>query len=244
MRRESAWRTLGILGGMGPQATADVLSRIIALTPARRDQDHIPILVRCVPQIPDRTEALLGRGSSPEPALIEGAESLRRSGAEVLAIACNTAHHWFEPVRVAFGGPVVHIADAVVEELKRRRSGKVIGLLANRGAMVSGFHQRAIEGAGFSVLTPPEDVQLQVDRAIALTKAGKPGQARAFACAAADDLFGRNASTIVLACTELPLALDPRSDETFLDANLALARACLKAASRRPFDAALWASAS
>lgn len=239
MRGESRWRTLGILGGMGPQATSDILDRIIALTPARRDQDHIPILVRCVPQIPDRTEALLGRGPSPEPALVEGAESLRRSGAEVLAIACNTAHHWYEPVRAAFCGPVVNIAEAVADELKRRRSGPVVGLLATRGVMVSGFHRRVFERAGFRVLTPSEEGQAQVDRAIALTKAGEPGEARAHARAAADELFDRGVSTVVLACTELPLALDPQPDDAFLDANLALARACLSAAARSPCDAAL-----
>lgn len=243
MMEKSRWRTLGILGGMGPQATSDVLARIIALTPARRDQDHIPILVRCVPQIPDRTEALLGRGPSPESALVEGAESLRRSGAEVLAIACNTAHHWYEPVRAAFGGPVVNIAEAVADELKRRRSGPVIGLLATRGVMASGFHRRVIERAGFHVLAPPENAQVQVDRAIALTKAGEPGEARAYACAAVDNLFDRGVSTVVLACTELPVALGPRADDAILDANQALARACLRAAARPPCDAALRAGA-
>jgi aspartate racemase len=243
MREKSRWRTLGILGGMGPQATSDVLARIIALTPARRDQDHIPILVRCFPQIPDRTEALLGQGPSPEPALVEGAESLRRSGAEVLAIACNTAHHWYEPVRTAFGGPVVNIAEAVADELKRRRSGPVIGLLATRGVMASGFHRRVIELAGFTVVAPPEDAQIQVDRAIALTKAGESGEARAYACAAADNLFDTGASTVVLACTELPLALGPRTNDAFLDANQALAGACLRAATRPTCDAALGAYA-
>lgn len=233
MKAMDGWRTLGILGGMGPLATSDILARVIALTPARLDQDHIPILVRCVPQIPDRTEALLGLGPSPHDALVKGAESLRRAGAEVLAIACNTAHHWYDPVRAAFGGPVVDIAQAAADELKRRRSGPLIGLMATRGVMASGHHRRVLERAGFQVLTPAGDCQDKVDRAIALTKAGEPNEARAHARAAADDLFDKGVSTIVLACTELPPALRPGSEEAFLDANLALARACVEAVDRR-----------
>src|SRR5690606_30504888 len=84
------FRTLGLLGGMGPSATADVLCKIIEVTPAARDQDHIPVLVRNVPQVPDRTQALLGSGASPQSALIAGARALRLAGADFLAIACNT----------------------------------------------------------------------------------------------------------------------------------------------------------
>lgn len=223
---------------MGPQATSDILAKIIRLTPARRDQDHIPILVRCVPQIPDRTEALLGLGPSPEDALVRGAESLRRGGADILAIACNTAHHWYDHVRAAFGGPVVNIAEAVAEELKALDAGPVIGLMGTQGAMASGFHQRALQRAGFVVLTPAEDIQrLKVDRAIALIKAGEAGEAGTYARAAADDLFARGAGRIVLACTELPLALEAGSANAYLDANLALARACVKAAGLHDRDA-------
>lgn len=226
-----SWRMLGILGGMGPAATSDILAKIIKLTPARRDQDHIPILVRCVPQIPDRTNALLGLGPSPEDALARGAASLRRAGAEVLVIACNTAHHWYDQVRIAFDGPVVHIAEAVVDELKPRGHGQTIGLMATQGAVASGFHCRALEQAGFVVLTPSGDSQRsEVNRAIALTKAGELDRARVHARTAADDLFARGASRIVLACTELPLALDASATDAFLDANLALAHACVRAA--------------
>lgn len=230
MTAPDRWRTLGILGGMGPHATSDILAKIIRLTPARRDQDHIPILVRCVPQIPDRTAALLGLGPSPETALVQGAASLRSAGAEVLAIACNTAHHWYEPMRAAFSGPVVNMAEAAAEALKRQGAGPMIGLMATRGVMTSGFHRQVLERAGFTVLAPAEDVQHRtVDRAIALTKAGEEEAARAYARAAADDLFSKGASRIVLACTELPLALELAAGDGFLDANLALAEACVRA---------------
>src|SRR5690606_27665809 len=147
MNNAGGWRMLGILGGMGPEATSDILAKIIRLTPAHRDQDHIPILVRCVPQIPDRTEALLGLGPSPEAALVRGAASLHGAGAEVLAIACNTAHHWYDQVCIAFDGPVVHIAEAVADELKPQGHGQTIGLMATQGAVASGFHRRALEQA-------------------------------------------------------------------------------------------------
>lgn len=225
-------RTLGLLGGMGPAATVDVLDKIVKATPATCDQDHIPILVRCVPQIPDRTDALLGRGSSPLGGLVQGAADLRRWGAQILAIACNTAHHWYGPVQEAFGGPVVHIADAVVQALRERGSIGPVGILGTSGTMASGFYQRRLESSGYEVLVPPPaDQSSLVDHAVARAKAGEWDEARYAARSAARHLLRRGAKQIVLACTELPPTLMPvTADRDLLDANAALAHACVRAA--------------
>jgi aspartate racemase len=224
-------RTLGLLGGMGPAATVDVLDKIIRATPAARDQDHIPILVRCFPQIPDRTDALLRRGPSPVDMLAQGAGDLRHWGADILAIACNTAHHWYQPVHEAFGGPVVHIAEAVVNELRALGIDGPIGVMATRGTIVSGFYQRCLEASGYAVLTPSSAEQSRVDHAVARAKAGDWSEARRIARAGADHLLHGGATRVVLACTELPLALGLTThDHQLLDANAALARACVRAA--------------
>lgn len=224
-------RTLGLLGGMGPAATVDVLGKIVRCTPAVRDQDHIPILVRCVPQIPDRTQALLEGGPSPAEALAQGARALRQAGAQLLAIACNTAHHWYPAIREAFAAPVVHIAEAVIDDLHQSGIRGGVGVMATGGTRASGFYRRYLEQAGYTVVEPTLDSQAhEVDRAIACVKAGDSGAAMPWARRAADALFERGAHTVVLACTELPLALATVSDERLLDANDALARACVRAA--------------
>lgn len=230
--RRGPVRTLGLLGGMGPAATVDVLDKIVKATPATRDQEHIPILVRCIPQIPDRTDALLGRGPSPLGGLVQGAADLRQWGAQILAIACNTAHHWYAPVQEAFGGPVVHIADAVVQALQERGNSGPVGIMATSGTMASGFYQHRLESSGFEVLVPPPaDQSSLVDHAVARAKAGEWDEARYAARSAAHRLLRRGAKRIVLACTELPPILMPvTTDRDLLDANVALAQACVRAA--------------
>src|SRR5699024_1518414 len=191
-------RTLGWLGGRGPAATVDVLDKIVRYTPAVRDQEHIPILVRCVPQIPDRTDALLERGPSPAEALAQGAHALREAGAELLAIACNTAHHWYPIIRDAFGAPVVHIAEAVIDEL-RRDGVRTIGVMATSGTVASGFYRRYLEQAGYVVLEPsPASQADDVNRAIACVKAGDRVAATPCARRAADALFDQDAEQVVL----------------------------------------------
>lgn len=225
-------RTLGLLGGMGPAATVDVLHKIVDATPAARDQDHIPILIRCIPQIPDRTDALLSQGLSPVDMLVRGARELRYWGADILAIACNTAHHWYQPVQEAFNGPVLHIAEAVADELHACGVVGAIGIMATRGTMVSGFYQRYLEAAGYRVLMPSAAEQLRhVDHAVARAKAGDWTEARRATRAGTDTLLQRGAARVVLACTELPLAVGLALDEhDLLDANAVLARACVRAA--------------
>lgn len=224
---------LGLLGGMGPEATADVLAKIARLTEARHDQDHIPIIIRSVPQIPDRTDALFDRGASPEPALVEGALFLRAAGADFLAIACNTAHHWYETICKASGLPVVHIAEAVLQDLAEMGEQGPVGLLATAGTIKSGFYQSLLADAGLAVLVPGAGLQSEsVDSAIGLVKSGQIALAREAVRPAIDSFHERGAKTVILACTELPLLINGMEAKSirFMDANLSLARACVVAA--------------
>jgi aspartate racemase len=220
-------RRVGILGGMGPAATVDLMAKVLAATPARRDEDHVPLIVWNVPQVPSRPAALRGDGPSPLPAMLEGARFLQGAGATALAIACNTAHHWADALQRAVSIPVLHIADAAVAELMARKPPPAAaGLLGTRETLRSGIYQGRMAAHGIPAVEPDEAMQAAIERAIADVKAGEMDRACAAFIPVADALVERGAQALVLACTELPLlpcpaGLRPR----LLDPTLALARA-------------------
>src|SRR5689334_11936732 len=105
---------------MGPLAGADFFKKLIQQTPAAVDQDHIPVMLYSVPQIPDRNLALFAGGADPFPALLEGARKLTGAGAKCIAIPCNSAHHWYSQLASRIDVPILHIADAVIAGLRAR----------------------------------------------------------------------------------------------------------------------------
>ena len=111
---------LGVLGGMGPLATAAFLAKLALATPARVDQEHIPVLVYGDCATPDRTAAALARGASPLPQLLRGAGFLARQGVAAIAMPCNSAHCWYDELAAAVDRPVLHIVDACVALLRQR----------------------------------------------------------------------------------------------------------------------------
>src|SRR3984957_17040550 len=110
-------RLIGVLGGMGPLATVDFLAKLIEETPARVDQDHGPVIVYGVPQIPPRVPAILGGGESPLPAMIAALKPLRDAGAEAIPTPSKPAHFGYEPMQEAAGVPILHIVDACRREI-------------------------------------------------------------------------------------------------------------------------------
>lgn len=224
---------LGVLGGMGPLATVDFLHKLIEETPAQRDQDHIPVVVYSVPQIPDRPAAIVGDGPSPLPAMLEGVRVLKQAGARAIAIPCNTAHHWYDALAQAAGMPVLHIADAACAELDRRRLGaRRVGLMGTDGTLAAGFLQARLSVRGLeAVLNTAEEQTLWVSPAIAAVKRGDLDDAHGLVMQACAALEARGAEAIVLACTEIPVAVAhaaSRYDAIAVDATRALARACVR----------------
>jgi aspartate racemase len=224
--------TIGVLGGMGPAATVDFLAKLVESETAKRDQDHVPVVVWSDPRIPDRTLALMSP-DQPQPgaSLIRGARKLVALGAGVIGIACNTAHHWFDEVQAAVDVPVVHIADAVTGELQRGGlpAGATIGLMCTQGTLRSGFYSRRLRTAGFRLFLPEAELQATIDAAIAAVKGGDLVEGCALAKSAAQSLIGQGVDAVLLACTELPVVLrGADSDKVpFVDATAALARACV-----------------
>ncbi len=137
---------IGVLGGMGPLATVDLLHKIVEETPASRDQDHVPVVAWNVPQIPDRQQALAGTGESPLPTLLHAIRQLNRLSVSHIVVPCNTAHHWFEALTEASDAPLLHIADVTLHALTQadeaKASPRKIGLIATHGTLTAGWYQQ------------------------------------------------------------------------------------------------------
>ena len=222
-------KILGIIGGMGPLATADLFSKIIAHTKADSDQTHLHILIDNNTDIPDRTKAILAGGENPLPALIASAERLRLAGAEFLIMPCNTAHYYYEPLRDAAGIPVLNMLEETAVTLKEREIGK-IGLLATDGTIRSGVYHRILGRFGIEIRTPDEEGQREVMRVIYdVIKAGHADAEISGFRATCESLLNDGAETLVLGCTELPPAFSRFSlPYNNIDPTLVLAAAAIR----------------
>lgn len=203
---------IGILGGMGPAATADFYAKLVSMTPGRTDQDHLKTVIWSDPTIPDRTEALLGDGPDPTPWLLNGGRVLREAGATVIAIPCNTAHAFVPRIRDHLGLPIVHMIDEVAGHLAAARPPvRTAGLLATTGTIRAGLYQEWLARVGIGLLLPDSASQDgEVMAAIRAVKAGERGLAAAGPLTrAAHRLIERGADAIIAGCTEIPLGLAP-----------------------------------
>lgn len=220
---------LGILGGMGPLAGVDLARKIVSCTAAERDDEHIPFVLYSNPQIPDRVEALLNDGVDPFPAMLQGLEFLRLAGADRVAIACNTAHYWYDQLGFSSGMPLFHIVDATIRELNRLDiQASTIGILASDATIQMNLYSSRLSLAGYKCIHPRD--QVSVMAAIRLVKAGELNTARTILDDSLSDLISRGCKRILMACTEIPLAL-AASDfaECILsDPTIALARECIQ----------------
>jgi len=233
-------RVIGVLGGMGPLATADFYAKLVRLTPATVDQDHPRVIIDGNAAIPDRTEAVFGRGPDPTPALVETAQNLERAGAELIAVPCNSAHAFLGAIRGAVAVPVLDIMDEVAQTaagLIPRPS--AVGLLATEGTLRMRLYHGALAARGIAVVEPTADEQTAVMDAIRAVKAGDLGpEVRAAVHRVADSLVRRGAGALVLGCTELPLVMGAGDASVpVLDGTEILARAALREAFAREFSA-------
>ncbi|HLA25412.1 MAG TPA: amino acid racemase [bacterium] len=228
-----AEKVIGVLGGLGPWATLDLFEKILRLTPARRDQDHLRVIIDSNAKIPDRSAAILGQGEDPTPALVATAANLERAGAEVLVIPCNTAHAFYAAVAASVRIPVLHIMEEVAAAARRDRPEvRRVGVLATRATIVARLYHQAFAKIGVQVLTPDAAGQDVVTQAIDSVKAGTlEADTTAAVAAVARSLVALGAGAIVLGCTELPFVLRPGDvDVPVLDSNLILAQAAVRAA--------------
>ncbi len=224
-------KILGVLGGMGPLASAHFMLRLTLLTPAERDQDHVPAVLWSDPRVPDRTRGKLAGGADPLPWLLRGVRGLRAAGCGAIAVPCNTAHGWFDEM-AAEGVPVLHIVDAAATDLRRVLPQGVVGVMGTAATLAMRLYQERLEQQGWRCITPTEaEMQTQVSPAIASVKANRVAEAYAPLASVVQALAARGAGAVVLGCTEIPLGIQAGPWETLgvpvIDSIDALARASI-----------------
>lgn len=228
-------RIIGVLGGMGPLAGAWFMQRLVDLTPAERDADHVPAILVNDPRVPDRVAPITGEGASPVPAMLEGIGRLAGAGAGIVAIACNTAHRWHGEVADASPVPVLDMIAATADALAPRPTPGPVGLLATRGMIAAGLYQSALAARGLAVVVADDDLnESAVLPAIAAVKAGRMTEAESAARKAVQGMKEQGAQTLFVACTELSVCWPQDLRATTIDSCDELARAVLRWAGVSP----------
>jgi len=198
---------IGILGGMGPEATVDLMARVIAATPAADDVDHVHLLVDQNPQVPSRIKAVIeGTGESPAPVLAAMARGLEAAGSVALAMPCNTAHAYLAEIRAAVGVPVLDMLGLSAARLAATPGVRRVGLLASTAVRMLGLYDRALNEAGLEPVFPArQEAVMELIRAV---KRGQTGPAERAALAAVAEELRAETDAVLIACTELSVIAD------------------------------------
>ena len=198
-------QAVGVIGGVGPMATVYYMQRVIEMTKAGCDQEHINMLVFNDCDIPDRTAYITEKSpDNPLPVMVEDAKRLEAAGCEFVVIPCNTAHYFYDELERAVEIPVVNIVEETIRYAKARvQDLSCVGIMATTGTIVTGTYQKYAERAGLSFAVPDEDEQdLLMQIIYDGVKAGKPVP-RADFDRVANHLRAKGAQCLILGCTEL-----------------------------------------
>ena len=221
---------IGILGGMGPAATVDIFHKFVTFsTFAQRDQQHIPLLISSIPDIPDRSHALLQNGISPLNHLQRYFHLLEEAGAECIIIPCNTAHYWYDDLKRQARVEMISIIDSTISEISLAGY-RNVGLLATDATVAGGIYQTRLAEKGITLTMPSTNQQQAIMRSIYLFKAGNVGQAHQLMAEAAQHLLQQGVEALICGCTEVPIILAheiSRQPERYIDATAALVRAAI-----------------
>lgn len=203
-------RTVGVIGGMGPAATVEFQARLLAATPASRDQDHLRVLVDNNPTLPDRNAAIAGRGPSPAPMLAAMARGLQAAGADFLVMPCNTAHAFEAEIREALTIPFLSLIGEAANAAALDAPGGPVGVLAVDGCRAAGLYETALADRELGAVVLDETDQARFMAAVYAIKAGDVGEAvRDEIRDLARSLESRGAHAVISGCTELALVLAP-----------------------------------
>jgi aspartate racemase len=228
-------KTVGILGGMGPEATVEFMRRLIASVPAEDDRDHLHMLVDNNPKVPSRIAALIEKaGENPAPVLAKMAKGLETAGADFLAMPCNTAHAYLPEIRAAIAIPVLDMIALSVEEIARLTpQPRAIGLLASPAARRLRHFEVPLTARSIEIVLATEEEDVALLSIIRSVKAGRSGQKEQAAFNnVAQTLAGRGAEVFIVACSEFSLLSQPQVDgRTVVDTLDVLVRETLLAAS-------------
>jgi aspartate racemase len=202
-------KIIGILGGMGPEATADLYMRIIRATKVQRDQNHRRVIIDSNAKIPDRTAAIKGKGPSPLPMLVETGLNLQRAGADLIIIPCNTAHHFHGDLQKKLKVPVLHMIGLSAEKTKMKHPEVTkAGLLASDGTLMSHLYQQSWGKQGIEIIEPGAETQRNVMKAIYQNiKRGDLEPGRRLLYDASLELIEAGAEAVICGCTEVSIVL-------------------------------------
>ncbi len=233
-------KVIGVLGGMGPEATLTFFKELITQTPARTDQEHLRVLIDSNPKIPDRTRAILENGESPVPAMVASAGSLERAGADFIVIPCISAHFFLDELRSNVNLPILSIFDVMADHISQNHPNvSQVGLLATTGTVQGGRFQERFDRAGIRTLVPGTEDQLLIMSAIYDIKDSHCLRSRDEISRSVNNVACRLATQgalgIVAGCTEIPLVLQSLElPVPVFNPLILLARAAISAAGREP----------
>lgn len=222
--------SLGVIGGLGPMATAYFMELLVKMTKADRDQDHLEMIIYNSPKIPDRTAYILGQSQeNPLPEIVSLGKRLKDQMVQCVAIPCITAHYFHHEIQDGIGLPVIHAIRDTAQILRTAGLEKV-GIMATDGTISSKIFQREIEQEDMCAVLPDEKAQAAVMSLIYDdVKAGNEPDMGKFA-AVRDYLRDQGAQVIVLGCTELSvIKKDYELGEGFIDAMEVLSRSSILA---------------
>jgi aspartate racemase len=209
MQNENQDKVIGLLGGMGPDSTIDIFQKIVNATNAKKDGEHLRIIVDNNPKIPSRQDAILKGTEDPGPMLAVTAQNIEKAGADFLIICANTAHHFYDGIQDAVGIKVLHMIEETAVEIKKDHSTiKKVGVLATSGAMKVNVFQRSFMKYGIEVIEIPDSIQADIQDAINAYKFKVPSDMVGKLMNAIDYLVKSGAEAIIMGCTEIPLILN------------------------------------
>ena len=206
------YKTVGILGGLGPEASNKFCELLIKYKTKEKDQDNIPFIHISNPQIPDRASAYNGQGESPVPEMVKTCNLLKSAGADFAIIPCNTAHVFLQDIQEQVEIPIINMIDLLISDIiKTNNSIKSIGVLGTSLTKKTGLYRGYLKKAGINVIEPTDDEQdnllMEAIHGKNGLKAGKKIISRRLLTKAANNLIDRGAEALILGCTEIPLVL-------------------------------------
>jgi aspartate racemase len=202
-------KVIGILGGMGPEATWDLFGRITKLTRAERDADHLHVIIDSNPKIPDRTNAIISNGPSPVPAMIAAGKNLEGAGADFIVIPCMTAHFFIEQVQESLHIPIINGFELIQHTLANEMYAKM-GVIATTGSLESKLYERYLDGVQL-IIPDPEVQEREVMDLIYGLNGIKAGSLSGSILTRLNRIITRfqlqGAEAVIAGCTEIGLVL-------------------------------------
>ncbi|MEG2786372.1 MAG: amino acid racemase [Romboutsia sp.] len=221
-------KTVGIIGGMGTVATIDLFNKIVLETNAKSDKEHIHILIDNNTQIPDRTSFILGKGEDPTNEILKSAKNLEKIGADFLAIPCNTAHYFYETIKLNVKIDILNMIEETAKSIKLNKIDKV-GLLATTGTIKASVYESIFSKYDIEIITPNYYGQRVIMDFIYGIKEGKVNFDKEAIINVFEYFKEHNISNVILGCTELPVGVSMLGIEgDFIDPTSILAKVCVK----------------